>query len=164
MYQHKTFWKKIMKMGIEQWTSRTLQGCSDHCAASVNTLVCYSSLQLYNINKIFTWSHLVTGVGSRAPALRRHPLQPCRPMKNNYKQVARVLEMQSVRWHGYFKIRQCHCDDGFKKLKQYNTWKSRLPQAADSCSYSVQSRQSVLRRVWNADPAQGPPRPPDRQW
>ncbi len=50
-------------------------------------------------------------------------------MKYNYKQVARVLEMQSVHCHGYFKIRQCHCVEGFKKLKQYNTWKPRLPQA-----------------------------------
>ena len=50
-------------------------------------------------------------------------------MKNNNKQVARVLEMQSVHWHRYFKIRQCHCDDGFKNLKQYNTLKPRLLQA-----------------------------------
>jgi hypothetical protein len=67
-----------MKMGFKLCSSCTLQGCYDHCAASVKTLECFSDLRRYNNSKIFTWSHLVVVVERRAPALRRHPLQPCR--------------------------------------------------------------------------------------
>ncbi len=67
-----------MMLGFELWTSRTLQGCSDHYAVSVDTLVWSFSLRRYKYRIIFTWSHLVAGVERRAPALRRHLLQPCR--------------------------------------------------------------------------------------
>ena len=71
-----------MILGFEPCTACTLLGCSDSCAASVNTLVCFSDLtydlKRYKASKIFTWSHLVAGFERRAPALRRLPVQPCR--------------------------------------------------------------------------------------
>ena len=73
-------------------------------------------------------------------------------MKNNNKQVARVLEMQSVHWHGYFKIRQCPCDDGFKILKQYNTCNSRLSQSYNkplTISFDPKLRSKPEPRFWS---------------
>jgi hypothetical protein len=60
----------------------TLRGCSDRCATSVDTLVCnlYLSqiLRWYNPSNLLKRVHLVSGDERLAPALRRHPFQPCR--------------------------------------------------------------------------------------
>jgi hypothetical protein len=82
VYQQKTQWKSFMMSGIEECTSCTLQGLSDRCATSVNTLVCNLYLRLFKSSNLLVKSHLVAGVERPAPALRgrlrRHPLQPCR--------------------------------------------------------------------------------------
>ncbi len=78
MYKYKTVPKKLIILGIEQCTSCTLQGCSDRCTASVNTLVCYLYLRWYKSSNLLKRVHLVAGDERPAPALRRLPLQPCR--------------------------------------------------------------------------------------
>jgi hypothetical protein len=70
--------KKIMMSGIKQCTSCTLRGCFDRCATSINTLACNLYLRQYKSSYLFVKSHLVAGVERPAPALRSHPLQPCR--------------------------------------------------------------------------------------
>jgi hypothetical protein len=78
MYRYKTVQKNFMMLGIEQCTSCTLQGCSDRCTASVNTLVCYLYLRWYKSSNLLKRVHLVAGDKRLAQALRRLPLQPCR--------------------------------------------------------------------------------------
>jgi hypothetical protein len=76
-----------MTSGIELCTSCTLRGCSDCCATSINTVVCSLYLRRYKSSNLLVKSHLVAGVERPAPALRRHPLQPCRPSRRAGQQL-----------------------------------------------------------------------------
>ena len=78
MYQKKIERKSFMTLGFKPCTSCTLQGCSDRCATSINTLICNLYLRRYKFRYLLVKSHLVAGVERPAQALRRHPLQPCR--------------------------------------------------------------------------------------
>ena len=78
MYKYKTEKKNFIIPGTEQCTSSTLQGCSDRCTTSINTFVCYLYLRWYKSSNLLKRVHLVAGDERPAPALRRHPLQPCR--------------------------------------------------------------------------------------
>ncbi len=68
MYQKKIERKSFMMSGIEPCTSCTLQGSTDRCDMSVNTLVCNLYLRQYKSSNLLVKSHLDAGVERPAPA------------------------------------------------------------------------------------------------